>query len=45
LIDKYAEYKAAIEKNRQADWDAIVGYGFVDENQDGVIDNWEEIMQ
>ena len=45
LIKKHQEYKAEIEKNLKIDAANIAQYGFIDANADGILDNWEAVME
>jgi hypothetical protein len=45
LIEKHQEYKAEIEKNLKIDAANIAQYGFIDANADGILDNWEAVME
>ena len=45
LIDKHQEYKNEVATNLAADKDKIKGFGFIDENADGILDNWEQVME
>jgi hypothetical protein len=45
LIEKHQEYKAEIEKNLKIDEANIAQYGFIDANADGILDNWEAVME
>jgi hypothetical protein len=45
LIGKHKEYIAEIEKNLKIDEANIKQYGFIDANADGILDNWEEVME
>ena len=39
------KYKKEVATNLAADKDKIKGFGFIDENADGILDNWEQVME
>ena len=45
LIAKNKEYQSEIKKMSDYDWSQISGYGFIDANSDGILDNWYEIQE
>ena len=45
LIDKHQEYKAEIEDNLALDKQNLAGFGFTDADADGILENWEQVME
>ena len=45
MILKHKEYQDEIAKNLKEDKDKLAGFGFVDANVDGILDNWEEVVE
>ena len=43
-IELQEQYQAAVQKNLETDWNAIEHFGFT-KDKDGIITNWEEIME